>query len=202
MRLGTLEALNKKLVQIIDPRFRVDFGVEEDLFLQCTIDGVECLVQGTLHRLDTQTDFVELRNQDWTLFDDPGDTSRWVNALQADLQTHLVEGVLVCLPEMFAQTFCSQLAETLISHIAKTLLMEKENEVGEMGAQQLVVDMDALSGILVEIARDFTFFNLYSSFVSKTGQDLRGGIHDVIHDGTRPTSCWWTPTRRSWAERV
>ncbi|VVB00648.1 unnamed protein product [Arabis nemorensis] len=159
--------LSENVSQIIDPHYAdgVDMSEVEDEFSAVITKALVTLVLGIETKFDTE--MAVMTRIPWSTLESVGDQSGYVNGINTILSSSIpVLGNL--LTPVYFQFFLDKLASSLGPRFYANIFRCKQ--LSETGAQQMLLDTQAMKTILLEIpslARQTSTAASYSKFVSR-----------------------------------
>lgn len=167
--LETTTSLGENLTKILEEPFStsVDITPQEDAFKDVITRSLNVLMLAIATKMESA--LVAMTKKNWAGLDSVGDQSEYVGALQEMLikggQT--IGGFLS--PVNF-QYFCEKLVASFIPRIYSTVLQCKR--LGEIGAQQLQVDLHAMQAYLLELPTTGGLDKVDASFSKYVTQEM------------------------------
>jgi vacuolar protein sorting-associated protein 53 len=146
-----LDQLARALAARLEPSSlaeSIDFGEEEDSFRTLAMQCTSVMLLGVETRLEAPLGMLVRHN--WSAIEAVGDQSPWAAAagsLLAGVGPHLARA----LPPNHFRFFCDKLARSLGGRLLDAVY--RCSAVSEMGCQQLRLDVEALKGSLVGVAK-------------------------------------------------
>ncbi|KAL9244013.1 hypothetical protein vseg_017833 [Gypsophila vaccaria] len=163
----TAGELAENIAKIIDPLFaeRVDMSEVQDEYSAVITKSLITLVHGLETKFDAE--MVAMTRVPWASLESVGDQSEYVNAINTILTSSIpVLGSL--LSSIYFQFFLDKLASSLGPRFYLNIF--KCKQISETGAQQMLLDTQAVKTILLEVpslAKQTTGATSYSKFVSR-----------------------------------
>ncbi|PIA33324.1 hypothetical protein AQUCO_04100028v1 [Aquilegia coerulea] len=159
--------LAENVSKIIDPQLadKVDMSEVQDEFSAVITKALITLVNGLETKFDAE--MAAMTRVPWGTLESVGDQSEYVNAINSILSTSIpVLGSL--LSPIYFQFFLDKLAASLAPRFYQNIY--KCKHIPETGAQQMLLDTQAIKTILLDIpalGRQSTSASNYSKFVSR-----------------------------------
>ncbi|KAH9622612.1 hypothetical protein KSS87_002661 [Heliosperma pusillum] len=163
----TAGELAENISKIIDPLFadRVDMSEVQDEYSAVITKSLITLVHGLESKFDTE--MAAMSRVPWATLESVGDQSEYVNVINTILTSSIpVLGSL--LSSIYFQFFLDKLASSLGPRFYLNIF--KCKQISETGAQQMLLDTQAVKTILLEVpslAKQTTGATSYSKFVSR-----------------------------------
>ncbi|XP_074312416.1 vacuolar protein sorting-associated protein 53 A [Silene latifolia] len=163
----TAGELAENISKIIDPLFadRVDMSEVQDEYSAVITKSLITLVHGLETKFDTE--MAAMSRVPWATLESVGDQSEYVNVINTILTSSIpVLGSL--LSSIYFQFFLDKLASSLGPRFYLNIF--KCKQISETGAQQMLLDTQAVKTILLEVpslAKQTTGATSYSKFVSR-----------------------------------
>ncbi|KAL2227786.1 UNVERIFIED_CONTAM: Vacuolar protein sorting-associated protein 53 A [Sesamum indicum] len=159
--------LAENVSKIVDPQFadRIDMSEVQDEFSAVITKALITLVHGIETKFDTE--MAAMTRVPWGTLESVGDQSEYVNGINTILTASIpVLGRL--LSPIYFQFFLDKLASSLGPRFYLNIF--KCKQISETGAQQMLLDTQAVKTILLEIpslAKQTSAAAAYSKFVSR-----------------------------------
>ncbi|XP_065013346.1 vacuolar protein sorting-associated protein 53 A-like isoform X2 [Musa acuminata AAA Group] len=159
--------LAENISKIIDPSFadKVDMSEVQDEFSAVITKALVTLVHGLETKFDAE--MTAMQRVPWATLESVGDQSEYVNGINSILSSSIpVLGSL--LSTTYFQFFLDKLAASLGPRFFLNIF--KCKHISETGAQQMLLDTQAVKTILLEIptlGKQATVATSYSKFVSR-----------------------------------
>ncbi|GAB4830381.1 HIT domain protein [Ancistrocladus abbreviatus] len=159
--------LAENIAKIIDPQFadQVDMSEVQDEFKAVIVKALVTLVLGLETKFDAE--MAAMTRVPWGTLESVGDQSEYVNGINTILTTSVpVLGSL--LSPIHFEFFLDKLASSLGPHFYLNIF--KCKQISETGAQQMLLDTQAVKTILLEVpslGRQTSGAANYSKFVSR-----------------------------------
>ncbi|THU51537.1 hypothetical protein C4D60_Mb06t32080 [Musa balbisiana] len=163
----TSSELAENILKIIDPSFadKVDMSEVQDEFSAVITKALVTLVHGLETKFDAE--MTAMTRVPWATLESVGDQSEYVNGINSILASSIpVLGSL--LSTTYFQFFLDKLAASLGPRFYLNIF--KCKHISETGAQQMLLDTQAVKTILLEIptlGKQATVATSYSKFVSR-----------------------------------
>ncbi|KAF1895195.1 hypothetical protein Lal_00043840 [Lupinus albus] len=163
----TAGELSESVSKIIDPQFAdgVDMSEVEDEFSAVITKSLVTLVHGLETKFDIE--MAAMTRVPWATLESVGDQSEYVNAINLILTTSIPALGSILSPVYF-QFFLDKLTSSLGPRFYSNIF--KCKQISETGAQQMLLDTQAVKTILLEIpslGRQTSGAASYSKFVSR-----------------------------------
>ncbi|KAL7148640.1 hypothetical protein ABFS83_06G192600 [Erythranthe nasuta] len=163
----TSEELAENVSKIVDPQFadRIDMSEVQDEFSAVITKALITLVNGIETKFDAE--MAAMTRVPWGTLENVGDQSEYVNAINIIVGASIpVLGRL--LSPIYFQFFLDKLASSLGPRFYLNIF--KCKQISETGAQQMLLDTQAVKTILLEIpslGKQVSAVTGYSKFVSR-----------------------------------
>jgi len=131
--------------------------------VRALINGIESLIE---------PDLTAFARTNWATFTQVGDTSKYVTTTSIAL-SDLIPRISELLPSDYFKTFCDKFAASFLVKFSDCI--DRCNNVGDMGGQQLLLDAQAIKSILLRIPSLSTQeinFSQFSKFVTTEMQRI------------------------------
>ncbi|KAK9837632.1 hypothetical protein WJX74_001749 [Apatococcus lobatus] len=140
-------ALGRSIAKMLDPPFgqQVDVAGEEDEFQAVITSALNVLLLGLETRLEAS--LSQMARISWSSLDSVGDQSDFVNTFSKTL-SELGPKIGAALNENHFRFFCDKLANSLAPRFFEAIF--RCRKIGEAGSQQLLLDTQAIKGLLLE----------------------------------------------------
>ncbi|KAE9594799.1 hypothetical protein Lal_00013310 [Lupinus albus] len=163
----TAGELSESVSKIIDPQFAdgVDMSEVQDEFSAVITKSLVTLVHGLETKFDIE--MAAMSRVPWATLESVGDQSEYVNAINLILTTS-IPALGSLLSPVYFQFFLDKLASSLGPRFYSNIF--KCKQISETGAQQMLLDTQAMKTILLEIpslGRQTSGAASYSKFVSR-----------------------------------
>ncbi|KAK9690013.1 hypothetical protein RND81_09G098900 [Saponaria officinalis] len=163
----TAGQLAENISKIIDPLFaeRVDMSEVQDEYSAVITKSLITLVHGLETKFDAE--MVAMSRVPWASLESVGDQSEYVNVINTIL-TSSIPALGSLLSPIYFQFFLDKLASSLGPRFYLNIF--KCKQISETGAQQMLLDTQAVKTILLEVpslAKQTTGASSYSKFVSR-----------------------------------
>ncbi|XP_061354214.1 vacuolar protein sorting-associated protein 53 A isoform X2 [Gastrolobium bilobum] len=163
----TAGELAESVSKIIDPQFAdgVDMSEVQDEFSAVITKSLVTLVHGLETKFDIE--MAAMTRVPWGTLESVGDQSEYVNAINLILSTS-IPALGSLLSPVYFQFFLDKLASSLGPRFYSNIF--KCKQISETGAQQMLLDTQAVKTILLEIpslGRQTSGAASYSKFVSR-----------------------------------
>lgn len=132
-----------------DPAFaeKINFERECDMFSECASRVLNSLATRLVQKLDSNVG--EMTKINWLTFQNAGDLSVYVREFQATLRDFVPAICSTVDNPIYFRMFVDSFASIFLKSLQ--VIVFKIRRVGEAGAQQLYVDMDALEATLLDV---------------------------------------------------
>ncbi|PIN07297.1 Late Golgi protein sorting complex, subunit Vps53 [Handroanthus impetiginosus] len=187
--------LAENVSKIVDPQFadRIDMSEVQDEFSAVITKALITLVHGIETKFDAE--MVAMTRVPWGTLESVGDQSEYVNAINAILTTSIpVLGSL--LSPIYFQFFLDKLASSLAPRFYLNIF--KCKHISETGAQQMLLDTQAVKTILLDIpslGKQNSAAAGYSKFVSREMSKAEAVLKVILSpiDSVADTYCALLP---------
>ncbi|KAK9858463.1 hypothetical protein WJX84_000384 [Apatococcus fuscideae] len=140
-------ALGRSIAKMLDPPFgqQVDVMGEEDEFQAVITSALNVLLLGLETRLEAS--LTQMARISWSSLESVGDQSDFVNSFSKTL-SELGPKIGSALNDNHFRFFCDKLANSLAPRFFEAIF--RCRKIGEAGSQQLLLDTQAIKGLLLE----------------------------------------------------
>lgn len=141
-------SLGRSVAKMLDPPYgeQVDVGEEEDQFQAVTTACLTVLILAVETRLDTA--LQQMTRMPWATLETVGDQSEFVNVFSKVLG-QVGPRIGASLNGNYFRFFCDKLANSFTPRFYEYIF--RCRKIGEAGSQQLLLDTQAIKGLLLEL---------------------------------------------------